>query len=109
MVVNTYEVYDVYERMVLNMDLEDSLVENALGGNRKAKNKIAYEFSQAFSRGRKRRIYIRFSHLEFTKLTDNHFSVAEPGFAHRTDGLSACDNPNCVDCENGRYERCRYR
>lgn len=111
MVVNTYEVYDVYERMVLNMDLEDSLVENALGGNRKAKNKIAYEFSQAFSRGRKRRVYIRFSHLEFTKLTDSQvfFKDPEPSFAHRTDGLSACDNPHCVDCENGHYERCRYR
>ena len=79
MVMNTYEVYDVYEKMIMHMDLEDSLVENALDGNRKAKNKIAYEFSQAFSRGKKRRVYIRFSHLEYTKLTDNHFSVASRG------------------------------
>ena len=111
MVVNTYEVYDVYERMVLHMDLEDSLVDTALAGNKKAKDKIASEFSDNFSRGKKRKIYIHFRNLEFLKLTDNQVLFKEPksSFAHRTDSLSACDNPHCVDCENGHYERCRYR
>lgn len=112
MTTNTYEVYDVYENMVLEMDLEDSLVKNASSGNKRAQNKIAYEFSRAFSRGKKRRVFIRFSHLDFTKLTDNNQVLAEKpelSFAHRTDELSACDNPHCTDCENGHYERCRYR
>ena len=55
--------------------------------------------------------FIDYRGLRFKKIDNgvNDAVAKKSTFAHRTDGLSACDNPRCTDCDNGHYEKCRYR
>ena len=113
MATKLYEIYDVYENIVFKIEFDTYLVHLARQGNRNAQRKIALTCRNSMPQGKRRGAFIHFQNLEFTNLESGKKLEQKPqasnSFAHRTDGLSACDNPRCVDCDNGHYEKCRYR
>lgn len=114
MATKLYEIYDIHKKMAFHIELDTYLVHLARGGNSSAQRKIATLCRNTIPQAKQRKIFIHFRDLEFTNLESGKKLESKPqasqsSFAHRTDGLSACDNPHCVDCDNGHYEKCRYR
>lgn len=114
MATKLYEIYDVHKGIVFHLVLDTYLVHLARGGNVGAQRKIATLCHDTIPQARRRRIFIHFRDLEFTNLESGKKLEQKPqasknSFAHRKDDLSACDNPRCTDCDNGHYEKCRYR
>ena len=114
MATKLYEIYDVHKKMAFHIELDTYLVHLAKEGNLGAQRKIATLCCNTIPQAKRRKIFIHFRDLEFTNLEsgkrlENKPQAAKNSFAHRTDGRIACENPYCVDCENGNYERCRYQ
>lgn len=90
------------------LDMPEDIVEMAERGYKAKLMKIL----KAYKKKSNYVSFVNVNGLKFKRVNasaDNNINISKKSSFHYTDSLQACNNPNCVDCENGYYKRCRYR
>lgn len=93
-------------KKTVTLELDENLVRNIELSYRNSAIHVLMLYRNATGYSK----FLRHEGLKIQKIKQERVKTSlGNSFAHRTDSRSACNNPHCVDCENGRYDRCRYQ